>query len=210
LALGIVAGGVALALLLGRPDPPREAGAPDAGDHIVLRRRVGSQTLQSASDPRLAPSDELPAASIASFPVSPEATVAVRAGKPDVLPPTLAKSFPAVDMANSARWGVSMGIGMSGSRVVGESARTHRIVNGDSLPTLAKRYLGSEQRAGEIFEANLDLLSSPDALPIGVELRIPPRDLSPAEGKQTSGTPSLVPIGPRGSRSQEGARGGTL
>jgi nucleoid-associated protein YgaU len=205
LALGIVAGGVALALLLGRPDTPREAGAPDAGDRIVLRRRVGSQTLQPASDPRLAPSDELPAASIASFPVSPEATVAVRAGKPDAPPPTLAKSFPALDLTNSARWGVSMGIGMSGSGIVGESARTHRIVNGDSLSTLAKRYLGSEQRAGEIFEANLDVLSSPDALPIGVELRIPPRDATKASATQSVGPTSLVPIPPRRSQQPEGA-----
>jgi nucleoid-associated protein YgaU len=207
--LGIVAGGVALALLFGRPDLPREAGDPDAGDRIVLRRRAGSQPLPSATDPRRAPSDEPPTASISPFPVSPGTTVAVRAGKPDVLPPTLAKSFPTSELTNSARWGVSMGIGMSGTGIIGESTRTHRIVNGDSLSALAKRYLGGEQRAGEIFEANLDLLSSPDALPIGVELRIPPRDAPKTGAKQTSGPPSLVPIGPRGSRSQEGARGGT-
>jgi LysM repeat protein len=92
-----------------------------------------------------------------------------------------------------------MGIGISGTAVGGQPTRTHKIVNGDSLPALAQRYLGSEDRAGEIFEANRDLLSSPDALPIGIELRIPPRDVPKTDAKPTAGPPALVPITPRGS-----------
>lgn len=49
----------------------------------------------------------------------------------------------------------------------------HRIVDGDTLASLAQRYLGSSQRFREIFEANRDRLLSPDLLPIGAELRIP-------------------------------------
>ena len=92
-----------------------------------------------------------------------------------------------------------MGIGISPAAVGGQSTRTHRIVNGDSLPALAQRYLGNEDRAGEIFEANRDLLSSPDALPIGIELRIPPRNGPKADAKPTAASPSLLPITPRGS-----------
>ena len=55
-----------------------------------------------------------------------------------------------------------------------EAARTHRIADGDTLAALAARYLGSSERLMEIYEANRDLLSDPDVLPIGVELRIPP------------------------------------
>lgn len=49
----------------------------------------------------------------------------------------------------------------------------HKIVDGDTLRSLAKRYLGSETRFMEIFEANRDRLSNPEVLPIGVKLLIP-------------------------------------
>ena len=57
-----------------------------------------------------------------------------------------------------------------------ETARTHRIVDGDTLATLAQRYLGSSARAQEIFDANRNVLSDPKLLPIGAELKIPPTD----------------------------------
>ena len=57
----------------------------------------------------------------------------------------------------------------------GDAART-RIVDGDTLAALAQRYLGSPARAGEIFDANRDVLSDPELLPIGAELKIPPSD----------------------------------
>ena len=46
--------------------------------------------------------------------------------------------------------------------------------DGDTLPQLAERYLGDARRATEIFEANRDLLTSPDLLPIGALLRVRP------------------------------------
>jgi hypothetical protein len=51
--------------------------------------------------------------------------------------------------------------------------RTHIIVDGDSLPKLAKRYLSDAEKSSEIFAANRHLLTSPDLLPIGAELKIP-------------------------------------
>jgi len=50
---------------------------------------------------------------------------------------------------------------------------THTIVDGDTLPRLAERYLGDAQRADEIFEANRQRLPSPQLLPIGVKIVIP-------------------------------------
>ncbi len=55
------------------------------------------------------------------------------------------------------------------------SAHTHTVVDGDTLASLAERYLGSCSRAGELFQANRDVLSDPELLPIGVELKLPPR-----------------------------------
>ena len=57
----------------------------------------------------------------------------------------------------------------------------HRVVDGDTLPALAHRYLGSSQRFTEIFDANRDRLPSPDLLPIGHMLRIPAAPTNTAE-----------------------------
>ena len=62
------------------------------------------------------------------------------------------------------------------------SPPTHKIIDGDSLALLAERYLGSASRASEIFAANRNVLSQPEILPIGVELKIPRADRAPAQG----------------------------
>jgi nucleoid-associated protein YgaU len=59
-------------------------------------------------------------------------------------------------------------------RPVSDGPRTHVVVDGDSLERLAGRYLDDSSRGNEIYEANRELLASPDLLPIGVELVIPP------------------------------------
>ena len=53
--------------------------------------------------------------------------------------------------------------------------RTHIVVDGDSLERLASRYLSDPQRSREIYELNREVLSAPDLLPIGAELKIPER-----------------------------------
>lgn len=53
--------------------------------------------------------------------------------------------------------------------------KTHIVSDGDSLERLATRYLADPKRSREIFELNRDLLTSPDLLPIGTELKIPDR-----------------------------------
>jgi hypothetical protein len=72
-----------------------------------------------------------------------------------------------------------------------DGPRTHVIVDGDSLERLAGRYLDDSARGNEIYEANRELLASPDLLPIGVELVIPKRD-SRAELDATSPQSSLA------------------
>jgi nucleoid-associated protein YgaU len=51
--------------------------------------------------------------------------------------------------------------------------RTHRIIDGDSLQKLAKRYLQDANRADEIYAMNRDVLANPDLLPIGAEIKLP-------------------------------------
>lgn len=59
--------------------------------------------------------------------------------------------------------------------------RTHVVIDGDTLVRLADRYLDDANRASEIYRLNRDVLSNPELLPIGVELRIPARE-RPGDG----------------------------
>jgi nucleoid-associated protein YgaU len=52
--------------------------------------------------------------------------------------------------------------------------KTHRIRDGDSLPRLAHRYLGSADRWREILNVNRDVIVDPELLPVGKLIRIPP------------------------------------
>lgn len=54
--------------------------------------------------------------------------------------------------------------------------RPYRLRDGDTLEKIAERFLGSRERAGEIFEANRDALARPDLLPVGVTIVVPPRE----------------------------------
>jgi nucleoid-associated protein YgaU len=77
-------------------------------------------------------------------------------------------------------------------------ALTHKIVDGDSLSRLAERYLGDATLAGKLFEANRDVLNSPELLPLGRVLKIPSREeaLTPA-APVVEAAPEMAPI-PRG------------
>lgn len=49
----------------------------------------------------------------------------------------------------------------------------HRLVDGDTLPKLAERYLGRADLDWAIYEANRGVLSDPQLLPLRVEITIP-------------------------------------
>ncbi|MHC5209762.1 MAG: LysM peptidoglycan-binding domain-containing protein [Planctomycetota bacterium] len=51
--------------------------------------------------------------------------------------------------------------------------RSHTVAKGDTLGEIAQRYLGSAQRADDIFRANTDVLKTKNDLKIGQVLRIP-------------------------------------
>ena len=87
-------------------------------------------------------------------------------------PPPLASSYPETDRPSNSRSGGSIDMMLPAKG----TARTHRIIDGDTLAGLAQRYLGSPGRAREIFDANRNVLSDPKLLPIGAELKIPSTD----------------------------------
>lgn len=51
--------------------------------------------------------------------------------------------------------------------------REHEIRRGETLSSVASRYLGSPHRYEEIYLLNRDVLSSPDNVPEGVKLKVP-------------------------------------
>lgn len=53
------------------------------------------------------------------------------------------------------------------------TARAHRVEPGDTLSSIAQRYLGTSARAREIYELNRDRLRDMHSLRVGQELRIP-------------------------------------
>ncbi|MGZ0171484.1 MAG: LysM peptidoglycan-binding domain-containing protein [Planctomycetales bacterium] len=50
---------------------------------------------------------------------------------------------------------------------------THEVVAGDNLSRIAKQYLGSHSKYLTLYEANRDVLASPDDLSLGMKLKIP-------------------------------------
>ncbi|HTI50468.1 MAG TPA: hypothetical protein VL475_05935 [Planctomycetaceae bacterium] len=79
----------------------------------------------------------------------------------------------------------------------GASRRTHVTQPGETLSGLAARYLGSSARYRELYEANRNVLRSPDDLPDGVTLVIPETvkpSGAPSPGNHTAETPASPKI----------------
>ena len=90
------------------------------------------------------------------------------------------------------------------SSAAADGALRHVVVDGDTLSDLAARYLGRTEAALEIFELNRHVLATPDLLPIGAVLKIPPRPAPDvAQGSASTSasgqrdTLRMVPVGER-------------
>jgi nucleoid-associated protein YgaU len=53
--------------------------------------------------------------------------------------------------------------------------RTYVVGVGDTLSSIAERFYGDSSLWRPIFEANRDTMNGPDALQVGMTIRIPPR-----------------------------------
>jgi hypothetical protein len=166
MALCVLLGGVCAALLF-RSDRSQSA-TPTAGvdNKILLRYRTDTSgsSRQSGANPAIGTSSAMPER---------PATVVIPLDRHEP-PPALSPDYPETKQPPSSHWGLPMGRMLPVAAMSDQAARTHRVVDGDTLESLAERYLGASARAEEIQAVNRDLLPDPKLLPIGVELRIPP------------------------------------
>lgn len=112
---------------------------------------------------------------------APLATTAAAAGAEPAAPrqfaPPIVRSLPRAEVTTDSLPGIAPPRAAQSSVPQTEQpeTRSHKVRDGDTLESIALRYLGQATRAAEIYEANRDLLRDPALLPIGVQLRIPPR-----------------------------------
>jgi len=182
LASAVLLGGMAMAFMFrnqstGTADPSQSSQRSMRLEKLELPlagRRSASYPARTdnrlSSTPRA--SDSRPAATILT-PLAPSEP-----------PPVLARDYPR--SPDSSRWGTPIGFGLPRANSGRASERTHGLEDGDTLEYLAEHYLGDADRAMEIYEANRNVLSSPDVLPIGVEIEMPPR-----------GRPTAAPLPPK-------------
>jgi len=194
LAAGVLMGGIAVALLFRHPQPRDSPRSPGSYEPMVLRQWIGAEVAGHPGGGR--PTVRIkPSHRPAERPATPDRTPTVLTPiDPGEPPPPLASSYPHSRPVATSRWGRSMALGLLEEARSEWLPRTHKIVDGDTLPALAERYLGSADRYMEIFEANRYALPGPEVLPIGVELTIPARRKEAASPPDATLHPPLVPI----------------
>jgi nucleoid-associated protein YgaU len=170
LALSILLGGF-LAAIAFRPSPAEpHPDMPSWPELAALRARHLPERADSSSKCKAPlPCPTNPPTGDSSSAHAP--TVLTPLDNPPAVP-NLSPKYPGDGLASSTGWGMPV-IPSQGAAQTEKGSRTHKIVDGDTLATLAERYLGSPDRAIEIFKANRESLSDPELLPIGVELKIP-------------------------------------
>jgi nucleoid-associated protein YgaU len=159
--------------------------APSRLSPVDLTLRISDVTLQASPTEDRSPAVDLEAASAATgrseglsaIPVAVQQSVRLDNLAP---PPDLPVFFepqgealtPAVP-SSVAQTDSSPPVRAAAKRA--NRPRSYRLRDGDTLESLAERFLGTRERAGEIFEANRSKLLRPDLLPVGTMITIPPR-----------------------------------
>lgn len=188
LASCLLLAGVGTAMLFRHPSPRARTPVAGSEELLVLRQPSaphGAETVPARRPPpQLGSSEVSPNPPLSSSP-PPRGLPSANREEP---PPRLARDYPHL----YGRPAPAVPFGMDRAREV----RTHKIIDGDTLRGLADRYLGDAGRSWEIFEANRNVLASPEVLPIGVELKIPPRQKPIPPSPALAPERQLVPVPP--------------
>jgi phage tail protein X len=186
-AAGVLLVGTVVAMLFRRDPPPPGPPVPGTSDQLILRKPPAAP---AAADPTWQPAhghEMSQAAPVGSQ--EPPRVVTIVTPSDAATPPDLARSYPDASSPGSSRWGISMGQMLPEAVAPEAPPRTHTIVDGDSLAALAERYLGGKEAAAAIFAANRDVLTDPQILPIGAELKIPAKAEDETPGREQPPVP---------------------
>jgi len=179
MAASVVLGSGAIVALLFRQEPPQpDPQAPRNFGQLVLRKATTPLPVESYGSEAPLPTE--PNSDAPSPARDCERTTIVTLVEQEDSPPSLPRNYPATNSVEDSRWGTAIGLTFPQRNGSSPEKRTHKVVDGDTLRSLARRYLGSADRHGEIFEVNKQLLSDPELLPIGAKLTIPV-DTNPAQ-----------------------------
>ena len=208
----VLVGGLAFALLFRKENPEYSPNAPRPSDQLNLRKQTDFPSEIQSTLP-IPTARDIRQSGAGRNTIS-EGAVEFGEGRgPEVdLPPDLAPEYrrqlvpseppfsvrpqgsPGSALADPAARS-SRTVPSVPSRSSPQSSRFCKVVDGDTLRRLAQRYLGSSDRYLEIYEKNRDVLLSPDLLPIGVVLEIPPREPAAEHSKPSAESKqSRVPI----------------
>ena len=177
-AAAVMLVGLGFALFFRRSATEADLAIPVQSDPLVLRKQPDPRTLAAAGS-LPATSSSRPQSAAPDEPRRLSPTIVTPTDQP-APPPELPTLYPNSSQPVSTRWGTSL------REMLPETASappTHKIIDGDSLALLAERYLGSASRAMEIYEANRNILTYPEILPIGAELKIPRAEQASAQGR---------------------------
>ncbi len=106
-------------------------------------------------------------------------------------PPQLPDRYqPLFPLEPNRRRGAGRVLSSSSAALTTSRPRVHTIHDGDTLASLARRYLDDPTRADEILQLNRSVLADPEVLPIGVQIVIPRRE--PVGGAETGS--GLTPL----------------
>jgi nucleoid-associated protein YgaU len=187
-AASVIATGVSAALFF-RKDASQVTGWQEASAESPFRERVERRVAADAAWAKTTAGRHVESAarSAPAFRVPPAEAAAISAEPADIGQPTFQKSFNPVGALLAPIESVPIDEPEGdepGWHDVADSPLTpsvplvHRVRDGDTLSNLAERYLGRGDRYLEIFELNREVLTSPNLLPIGASLKIPPRNAS--------------------------------
>ena len=179
LAAIVVIGGVALAWQYRQRGAEETSDAAPAKPFAAAHLAATDSTGNSGPISPLRNSSAAPPAT-ATTALATQSTVADGAGTPDLphaYPGPTSGAVPNGDSIGSTP--------RLGSLSDADQGPTHKVIDGDTLTELAKRYLGNAGRWSELYDYNRDVLTNPELLPIGAELRIPIVPFHPAEREAT-------------------------
>jgi phage tail protein X len=190
----VLTAGICAASLFRKPPGTTSVPSPDSSATFTHRldgpRVVVGQLRSDVAPSHIAEAGNFRAA-------APRAALATNSNAPPEFPEASPiGSFP---LSAPPSWPVDEQNGDIPRRAPG-GGRLHRVEDGDTLASLAERYFGDAARAQDIHNANADKLPPSGALPIGIDLVIPPATSIPRSipaqpaatqlGWQTSAPPS--------------------